>query len=135
MSVSRFFLTLATVVVLSVPALSQTEPVEVGGDVYVSDSTVTQPILAERDPIALGVTVALSSDVAEDVHAIGGDVVAAGASVSVDGTVAGDVAASAMTLRFGPRAKIGGNARWRQRLSQSKAPFAAHLWLRLERSS
>lgn len=70
MSVSRFFLTLATVVVLSVPALSQTEPVEVGGDVYVSDSTVTQPILAERDPIALGVTVALSSDVAEDVHAL-----------------------------------------------------------------
>lgn len=121
MSVSRFCLTLTAVIALSAPALSQTQPVEVGGDVFLSGSTVTQPISAERDLLAFGASVSLSGDVAEDVHAIGfdveidgaigGDVVAAGGSVSVDGTVAGDVTASAMTLRTGPEAEIGGNAR------------------------
>lgn len=122
MSVSRIILTLATVIALAVPAFSQSGPVEVGGDVFVSGTTVTQPVVAERDLFAIGANVSLSSDVAEDVHAIGfdveidgaigGDVVAAGASVSVDGPVAGDVTASAMTLRSGPRAEIGGNARF-----------------------
>lgn len=122
MSVARFFLILTAVMTLSFPAISQTAPVEVGGDVFVSGTTVTQPVLAERDLIAIGASVTLSSDVAEDVHAVGfdveidgavgGDVVAAGASVSVDGPVAGDVTASGMTLRSGPRAEIGGNARF-----------------------
>lgn len=122
MSVRRFFLNLSAVIALAAPAMSQTEPVEVGGDVFVSGTTVTQPVVAERDLLAIGASVAVSGDVAEDVHAIGfdveidgaigGDVTAAGASVSVDGPVAGDVTASAMTLRSGPRAEIGGNARF-----------------------
>lgn len=122
MSVSRALLTVAVMMALSGPAWPQSEPVEIGGDIFVSGTTITQPVLAERDLIAIGASVSLSSDVAEDVHAVGfdveidgivgGDVVAAGASVSVDGPVAGDVTASALTLRSGPRAEIGGNARF-----------------------
>lgn len=122
MSVLRIALTVAALVALPFPALSQTVPVEVGGDVYIAGSSVTQPVMAERDLIAFGASVSLSRDVAEDLHvlgfdveidgAIGGDVVAAGASVSVDGPVAGDITASAMTLRSGPGAEIGGNARF-----------------------
>lgn len=122
MSVLRIALTVAALVALPFPALSQTVPVEVGGDVYIAGSSVTRPVMAERDLIAFGASVSLSRDVAEDLHvlgfdveidgAIGGDVVAAGASVSVDGPVAGDITASAMTLRSGPGAEIGGNARF-----------------------
>ncbi|MBY4893868.1 polymer-forming cytoskeletal protein [Rhodobacteraceae bacterium N5(2021)] len=122
MSLSRCLKVLIAVIALATPALSQTEPVEIGGDVFVSGTTITQPVLAERDLIAMGANVSMSSDVAEDVHAlgfdveidgaVGGDVTAAGASVSVDGPVAGDVTASAMTLRSGPQAEIGGNARF-----------------------
>ncbi len=117
----RFALLLTAAIALSGPALSETIPVEIGGDIIVSGSAVTQPISADRDLLAFGASVSLTGDVAQDVHAmgfdvdidgaIGGDVVAAGGSVSVDGAVAGDVTASAMTLRTGPGAQIGGNAR------------------------
>lgn len=122
MSIRRLFLSLIAVSVISVPANSQTEPVEVGGDVFINGATITQSITAERDLLAVGASVSLSGNMTEDVHAIGfdveidgaigGDVAAAGAAVSVDGPVAGDVTASAMTLRSGPRAEIGGNARF-----------------------
>lgn len=103
------------------PALSDTPPVEIGGDVFVSGPTVSRPIPADRDLLAFGANVSLTGDVAEDVHAmgfdveidgaVGGDVVAAGGSVSVDGTVAGDVTATAITLRTGLGAQISGNVR------------------------
>lgn len=117
----RFALFLTVAITLTGPALSEALPVEIGGDTFVSGSTVTQPISADRDLLAFGASVSLMGDVAEDVHAIGfdveidgavgGDVVAAGGSVSVDGAVAGDVTATAMTLRTGPGAQISGNAR------------------------
>lgn len=117
----RFALFLTAAITLTGPALSEALPIEIGGDIFVSGSTVTQPISADRDLLAFGASVSLMGDVAEDVHAIGfdveidgavgGDVVAAGGSVSVDGAVAGDVTATAITLRTGPGAQISGNAR------------------------
>lgn len=116
----RFGLVLTMCLGLAAPALAQS-PVEIGGDRYLSDATVTSRDQAARDVVAMGASVTLSADVAEDVHAmgfdveidgaVGGDVVAAGATVSMDGPIAGDVTASAMTLRIGLNAEITGNVR------------------------
>lgn len=121
MFVQRISLILAACVSFGFPALSDGLPTEVGGDVFVSGTSVVDPRSSGRDLLAMGASVSLSGSVAEDLHAIGfdvdidgtigGDVVAAGMSVSIGATVGGDATASAMTLRTGRNAEIAGNAR------------------------
>ncbi len=121
MIVHRMFLVIPTLAALALSTPADAQPVEVGGDWFVTGSAVTAPSDIKRDLLAFGGSVTVAQDVAEDLHAMGfdveidgsvtGDVLAAGASVSLDGDVGGDFTASALTLRIGPGSEIAGNAR------------------------
>ncbi|MEM1429332.1 MAG: polymer-forming cytoskeletal protein [Pseudomonadota bacterium] len=137
MGTYRWSLALAGFLAVCAPAFADNPPVEVGGDWYLSGSSVTEPVSAGRDVLAFGGSVTVTQDVAQDVHAMGldveidgavlGDAVASGASVSVDGSVAGDLTASALILRTGPGAEIGGNARLAAMTVTVEGPVAGAL--------
>jgi hypothetical protein len=112
-------LTFAGWLTLSSPLLA--EQVQVGGDTFASDSTITLTQTGAADAFASGFNVDINTRVTKDAHAagfdvdlnapIGGDAYAAGFSVEVTEPVGDDLTASAFNIHLGDRAAVTGNAR------------------------
>jgi hypothetical protein len=116
----QFFYALPFGVLLSSSAFSG-ERMVVGGDTYVSGSSVTLTDPSPRDALLSGFTVDVSGKVEKDVTAagfnvdidapVGRDVYAAGFSVDVTQPVTEDLSAAGFNIHVGNQATIGGNAR------------------------
>jgi hypothetical protein len=106
---------------LTLSTAASAEQMQVGGDTFASDSTVTLAETGAGDAFVSGFNVDVNTRVTKDVHAagfdvdlngqVGGDAYAAGFSVEVTEAVGEDLTASAFNIHLGERAAVAGNAR------------------------
>ncbi|RUT31429.1 hypothetical protein EMQ25_11310 [Arsenicitalea aurantiaca] len=119
------------------PARAQQDLARLGGDVFVSGTSVTLSTPAARDVFAAGFSTSLATEVEGDLHAagfdvkvagaVGADLYAAGFSVTLDAPVASDVTVSAGNLRLEDPAIVGGNARLLAGTARLDAPITGSL--------
>ena len=97
------------------------DSLQIGGDVYVSDTNTTYSNNSPRSIFASGFTVTLDGDVEKDAHVagfdvevegrVGADLYAVGASVSIEAPIGDDLTASGFNVRLKKAASVGGNTR------------------------
>ncbi|AZN71894.1 hypothetical protein D5400_11975 [Georhizobium profundi] len=118
-------------------AHAQEGPIDVGGDRFISMSSVDTSAGSTRDMFAAGFSTRVSARVEGDLHAIGFDVeldgpvgadlYAAGFSVEIDAPVGSDLTASAGDLELRSGAEVEGNARITAGSARLDGPIAGSL--------
>lgn len=121
MSLLHRMAAICTVLALAVPTMADTVTQTIGGDTYVSGSSIVEAFDTPRDAFVAGNSAVTRGTVQGDLHVIGfdtsvdavigSDLYALGATVVVRGSIAEDLSVAGYSVRTEPTAETRGNAR------------------------